>query len=174
MPADRGTGKGRSRTPAARGFTVTELIVVMLIIALLGGMIAPAVSSSMRRGRLSEGVAAVTSSMRVARSLAIASGEIYNVNFIKTPPHGLEIPEYALNPGDPWTRKLPHGTEFGSGTPDTIFFMPDGGAWGPGFDPPVRVRVRLTEEYSRGRDEYHDILVRPLSGRVEVLDLHLE
>jgi prepilin-type N-terminal cleavage/methylation domain-containing protein len=62
---------GRPRRSSARGFTVTELLVVMVIMALLAGLAVPSFARSLQSERLRTGARTVVSMVQLARTRAI-------------------------------------------------------------------------------------------------------
>lgn len=62
---------GRPRRSSAGGFTVTELLVVMVIMALLAGLAVPSFARSLQSERLRTGARTVVSMVQLARTRAI-------------------------------------------------------------------------------------------------------
>ena len=74
-----------------RGFTLTELLVVVAIIILLVAVSVPAFLSATKAGRLSAGVRTVQAALMAARNLAIAHNAIYSVEFGEVLTHDLDL-----------------------------------------------------------------------------------
>jgi len=65
---------------AAAGFTLTELIVVLVVITLIAGLVAPTFIHQLEYARLTSGCRQIVSYMRYARSQAILRGVPYRLN----------------------------------------------------------------------------------------------
>ena len=76
-----------------RGFTLTELLVVVAIIILLVAVSVPAFLSATRVGRLSAGVRSVQAALMAARNLAVSYNRLYSVEFgkVNDPAYNLRI-----------------------------------------------------------------------------------
>ncbi len=161
---------------ACAGFTIIELLVVFLVIAILAGMIAPAMMRGVRLSKLRAGASGVATALRRARNLAIASGEIYCARFVNgdTPTvENYRLSETEISGPSSWDAlmpsggvNLPRGTQI-SHTQDFVAFLPDGSAWGPGMVVPAAVKVEHRNPSSSGPD-YFDVTVRSLSGRIDI------
>jgi len=57
-----------------RGFTLLELVVVLLILGLLAALVAPTISGTLDSGRLRSGAAEMRAVFTLARTLAISAG----------------------------------------------------------------------------------------------------
>ena len=66
---------------SSRGFTLTELLIVVAIIILLVAVSVPSFLSASRAGRLSAGVRSVQAALMAARNLATAYNAVYSVEF---------------------------------------------------------------------------------------------
>jgi prepilin-type N-terminal cleavage/methylation domain-containing protein len=144
---------------SAGGFTVTELLAVLAILALLLAMVLPVIGPMRRHGRLQQGAAGVSAALTAARALAIARVRdclVYTIDHAA----GDEIAVYLADDTDAArTERMPAGVDF-CGTlpsPGSIRFRPDGSC-----SPGVEILIR-GEDGSRRR-----ISVSPASGRTKV------
>lgn len=182
----------RQKNAFTKGFTVVELIVAFLIIAILGGMLAPAVGSAVRGSLLHSATSQASSALRRARNMAIAKGTPHCLRFVQNSPPIAEIFSVEELPtSDPATIgrsaggvSLPEGVLAGfvdtSEPPQYVIFLPDGSAWawsaaGAGVRPwPASARVRIELEPSRGHGlliERQEIAIRALTGRIDIGDV---
>jgi len=87
-----------------RGFTLTELLVVVAIIILLVAVSVPAFLSASRVGRLSAAVRSVQAALMAARNLAVAYNRLYSTEFgkVNDPNYDLRIDDddHRLNDSD--------------------------------------------------------------------------
>ena len=146
--------------PADRGFSLTEMVVVVAILMLLAAAIIPAIGPMRRRGRLRVASATVAGALRTARSLAIAQSTVYSVEF-----------ETAADPDEVriWS---------GSGSkikPDRVMELPKltrvtGCSPAPPieFDPDGSCRKAFTVSVRGETDSVHRIKVSPASGYIKV------
>jgi type II secretory pathway pseudopilin PulG len=143
-----------------------ELAVVILILAILGGMIAPAVATGLRRTELRAGAAETASALRRARNLAVTWGEIYRADRVSGAPDAIDVYR-ADDLTDTGTATedyaggaaLPDDVTLGGASP--IYFLPDGSAWVSGGAQP---RVEIARPHAGSVF----VTVRPLTGRIEV------
>lgn len=77
----RAFGKSKYSTAAKEGFTILELMVVLLLVALLAGITAPATSRFLSNLNFREQTGKVLASLRYARLMAIAKGQQVSVTF---------------------------------------------------------------------------------------------
>jgi general secretion pathway protein H len=142
---------GEWRAIGARGFTLLELIVVMLVLAVVAGLAMPTVGRSVDAVRARAEVAGVSALFRHAREQAIA---LRRVHAVVVDPERREVRVVA---GDETrrTRALPAGVLVETSPPSThtVRFEPHGGSTGG--------EVRLVT----GSAAYR-ITVEPVTGRV--------
>lgn len=144
---------------SSRGFSLTEMVVVLAILMLLMAIIIPIIGPMRRQGRMKAGCAAVAGALRTARSMAITQSAIYSVEFeTSTDPDEVRI--YSGLTGSKSNpdrvELLPAGVTLKS-VPPPIKFQPDGSCSGS-----FTVTIRGEKD-----DEYR-IKVSPANGRVSV------
>jgi prepilin-type N-terminal cleavage/methylation domain-containing protein len=83
VPRLEGRGAGGEGCSHARGFTLSELLVVIFIILLLTLMALPAVLGGMRDRRLGEAIRSIEGILAGARDRAIVSGKPCGVRFLR-------------------------------------------------------------------------------------------
>ncbi|MFH1023474.1 MAG: prepilin-type N-terminal cleavage/methylation domain-containing protein [Planctomycetota bacterium] len=99
------------------GFTLAEMLVVVLVIALIVGMALPAMQGFTRGQRLKQACRITERAIRAARSLAIENGAVYTVDFagfgqavyiqwVAWPDKPYPYP-YNLDPASPWHKFYP-------------------------------------------------------------------
>ena len=129
LPAKSPAGP-RDRRPAAGGFTLLELIVVLFLAGLVAALVAPSFSGTLESARLRSGAAEVRAALTLARTLAASGSRVRAVSF------DAERGEYAVV-GEARTYLLPEGIRIASarvGTGDAVSelfrvrFFPDGSA----------------------------------------------
>lgn len=78
---------------SSRGFTLTELLIVVAIIMLLVAVSIPSFLNASRAGRLSSAVRSVQAMLMAARNLAVSYNAIYSVEFgvVRGAPYDLRI-----------------------------------------------------------------------------------
>ncbi len=170
--------------PSDRGFTVIELVTVLLIVMIVAGMVVPAVASGLRSSKLRGAASETATVFRRARSMAIAEGEIYGVEMVRVVPveelrdraalmriH--PAPGFVVDTSTPaGGAMLPGGVNFKDTSLMRLFFLPDGSAAvesGDMWRPAEVVYFRPgASDPEPGRFE---ITVRPLTGRIEVSEL---
>jgi len=142
-----------------RGFTLIEMAVTLLVIALAVGVAAPSISRGLDGVRARAEAAGIATFLRAAREQAITHHRAYEVR-VKTDEGLLE-----LRSGDaaPRTRHLASGVRVTTDPPSTqvISFLPQGITSGG------RLRVEIP-----GRRGYL-ITLDPLTGRVSTQRLDL-
>jgi prepilin-type N-terminal cleavage/methylation domain-containing protein len=110
------------------GFTLLELLLVLFLLGLLGGLVLPSLHGPLESARLRAGGADVRTALSQARTLAVRDGAERAVSF------DLSRGAYAV-PGEEGSRSLPEGIRFASlrvrgAAPEAapaVRFFPDGG-----------------------------------------------
>ncbi len=90
---------------ASNGFTLVEMIVVLLIVTILGGILATAYHTIMPRHRVEQAALKLQSACLAARSRALGSGERIALCFNNTDPIAFA---YSDDPGDHWFKVVPY------------------------------------------------------------------
>jgi len=136
------------------GFTLVELILVLFIIALVAGLVLPAVGRGVETLQLRAEVSAFSAFLRYAREQAITKREAQEVT-IKPEAH-LLILRTAGSDSASKSRKLSPRIAISADTPsgNSITFSPRGVSTGASF--------RLTAPDGRA----YSVRVDPLTGRV--------
>jgi type II secretion system protein H len=117
------------------GFTVIELLLVMLIIGTMAGLSAPRLRSGYERLRLNEAASSIGRTIRMAREAAITEGTVYRIQFdgdrrsYRVERMAVEGSTYEA-PGRRWAgpSTLPDGIEM-SVVPLGLGFSPNGRAF---------------------------------------------
>ena len=170
---------GSTTLSGQRGFTIIELIVVLLIVMILAGMVVPAVTAGIRSSRLREAANETATAFRRARDMAITAGEVYSAQPLWIDPSATPPREKALvnirhvgQIGDPpgavlSTYVLPARVDFTRGTSPSlewVWFLPDGSVFYGTTS--TRREVVLVPE---GKDKPRYIIsFRQLTGRMEI------
>lgn len=132
-------------TPSkAKGFTLTELMVVVAVIAVMGAIATPLLLSQLPDYRLKGTARAISSTLQYAKMSAASTGKEYKVQFIlDTSPQRYQLQQGNLFSGsDAWTdvrisQEIPpqvcidHGTDYRGSHKSgmsTITFNPTGTA----------------------------------------------
>ena len=168
---------------ADRGFTVIEIVVVLLIVMILAGMVIPAVTAGVRSSKLREAASETATAFRRARSMAIAAAEIYGVYLnqvsdfaeLRDRSASVQIHPAPDLSGDTSVSAggvmLPGGVNFVGGPSELtwIFFMPDGTAALASAEmwKPVKL-VYFKPGASAPEPGRFEITIRPLTGRIQV------
>jgi len=131
-------------TVKAKGFTLTELMMVVAVIAILGAITTPLLLSQLPDYRLKGTARAISSTLQYAKMSAASTGKEYRVQFLlDTSPQRYQLQQGNLfNGSDTWSNirvfqeippqvRIDHGTDYKgshkSGT-STIEFNPTGTA----------------------------------------------
>lgn len=121
----------------ARGFTLLELILVLLLAGLLTALVVPSVSGTLESSRLREGAAQVRATFSLARTLSASGGRERSVVFdVDRGEYGIAGERrHLLLPDGVWIRSIRVGDsvvdgERLSGEPGLprVRFFPDGSA----------------------------------------------
>jgi len=90
-----------------RGFTLVELLLVLVLAGILAALVVPSVSRTLESSRLLGGAAEVRATLSLARTLSASAGRERSVLF------DLESGEYGIA-GESRRRLLPEGVRFQS------------------------------------------------------------
>lgn len=117
------TGRRPTRD-SVRGYTLIEVVAVLLVLALAAGVVAPSVGRSLDSLRARAGVAGVASFLRAAREQAITKDATYEV-VVDGDGHALALHVGAVVRA---TKRLPPALRIQTegGSPPTIAFYPHG------------------------------------------------
>ena len=174
----------------AGGFTIIELVAVILIVMILAGLAAPAMGRGIRQSKMNTAAAQVATGLRRARSLAITKGHVHCAVFVwNTEPRevviwditdeaeGVPDEDYFDDPYDPVAdadeRKpaggvqLEDATTFGSLPQAFVAFLPDGSAWGPGMNAVTALTVKPRDDDNPL--DVREIRVGSLSGNISII-----
>jgi len=134
-----------------RGFTLIELAVTLLVLALAAAVAAPSVVSGVETLRARTEAAGIATLLRTAREQAITRHRAYEVRVLSD----AGIVELRAGDAVPVTRKLAAGARVTADPPSAsvITFLPQGSSSG------TRLRVEVA-----GRA--YLVIVDPLTGRV--------
>jgi len=178
---------------AGGGFTMIELLVVILIVMILAGLAAPAMGRGIRQSKMNSAAAEVATGLRRARSLAITRGRVHCAVFVTSaagpcevviwdilddgvgvPDDPSELNNLLETPSPNPQRERAGGVQLedvvtfnGLGTQAFVAFLPDGSAWGPGMN-----AVRGFSVKPRDDDnplDVREIRVGSLSGSISII-----
>jgi len=111
-----------------QGFSLVELLVVLAIIALLGALIVPSITSALRGSALSQGGQEVISEIAGARQVALSQNRVVEVRFYRVAESGMPG-EVAGNPATGKFRALQSFVYDSTGTISTaldkVQMLPD-------------------------------------------------
>ena len=145
-----------------RGFSLTELAVVLGVLILAAAIIFPSIGALKRQGRLRVGAATVAESLRTARSLAIAQSAAYSVDSPTTSQIRIYPGSAAYASGPVYrVETLPRGVLRESMAPAFVSFQPDGSLAQTGD-----LAVVIRDE--QPKPDKRTITVKAASGRIAV------
>ena len=128
---------GSTRRNSRRGFTLAELLAVLAILVVVGGLAIPATASWLRLQRLGDGVEALRTDWIKARTLAMDEGRPYRfqvlpdmLSYRLAPNEAQYWPEYAsgVNAAPSGSDDEPGGWVYEQHLPEGILFEPSGDA----------------------------------------------
>ena len=131
LPAKSPEGP-RDPRPAAGGFTLLELIVVLFLAGLVAALVVPSFSGTLESARLRSSAAEMRAALTLARTLAASGSRVRAVSF------DVDRGEYAVD-GEARKYLLPEGIRIASARVGTsaavselfrVRFFPDGSAEG--------------------------------------------
>jgi prepilin-type N-terminal cleavage/methylation domain-containing protein len=146
-------------TDTARGFSLTEFVVVVAILVLLAAAVLPAVGPLRRRSRLRTGAVTVSAALREARSLAITRSVACSVYvYAEAAPDLDEVHTYVGSASDPArVAVLPAGVDLVTYPLAGLLFSPDGSC-------PTSYLLTVRGD---GKEEY-EITVTAAGGSVKI------
>jgi len=175
----------------AGGFTMIELVAVILIVMILAGLAAPAMGRGIRQSKMNTAAAQVATGLRRARSLAITRGRVHCAVFVSAAnaseiviwdilDDGVGVPDGATelnalreapDPNPQRARgggvQLEDATTFGSLPQAFVAFLPDGSAWGPGMNAVTAFTVKPLND--NNPLDIREIRVGSLSGNISII-----
>ena len=96
-----------------QGFTLLEMMVILLLIGILGAITIPSMDTLFSQNKMRSGTASVTSSLYLARMKAINEGLEYGVEFFDNGEFLLVKDPFGDNEDSDIVYKLEEGLEFG-------------------------------------------------------------
>jgi len=171
----------------AGGFTMIEIVAVILIMMILAGLAAPAMGRGIRQSKMNTAAAQVATGLRRARSLAITTGRVHCAVFvpganssevviwdITNDAVGVPVDKAALDAlAEPAQKdgaggvQLEDATTFGSLPQAFVAFLPDGSAWGPGMCAVNPFTVKPLND--NNPLDIREIRVGSLSGNISIM-----
>jgi prepilin-type N-terminal cleavage/methylation domain-containing protein len=143
----------------SKGFSLTEMVVVVAILILLAAAILPVIGPMRRQSRLKAGAAEVAGALRAARSMAIArSAACYVYTNTSTDPDEVRL-YFAISKDPELVGRLPGSVSLvaPSGEASAGSFQPDG-------SPSSGFSISVTD----GGDDRYRVSVSPGSGQVGI------
>lgn len=144
------------KKPGEEGFTLIEMIIVVILMGLLAALSAPAISKSLTNLKLNTSARRLSAVLRNTRSKAIADKKNYEITF------NLEEGSYSYPAGNSSkSTSLPDGITFREiedvgNDEETIHFYPKGNSSGG--------KILLAAE----TEKFFRVEVEAISGRVKV------
>ena len=176
----------------AGGFTMIEIVAVILIVMILAGLSAPALGRGIRQSKMNSAAAEVATGLRRARSLAITRGRVHCAVFVSAadfskvviwdilddgvgvPDDSSELNNLREAPDPNPQRERAGGVQLEDvvtfdvlGTQTFIAFLPDGSAWGPGMNAVTPFRVKPLND--NNPLDIREIRVGTLSGNISII-----
>ena len=161
----------RAERDPERGFTMVELMVVLGIMIIVAALIIPTIGGLMRSSKLTSSANTCAAMMRAARSMAIASSQVYCFEFdAGTDPALVGVYDdspTAVHPkGQPHTEaRMEHDIGLSSPNAIRLEFQPDGSARLDGQVVPI---VAYTVELSAEGGKKRTVSVKGHTGLVRV------
>lgn len=157
-----------SRKPGQRGFTIIEIVIVLLIIAVIAAFVVPAILNYLKRYNLTAASRNVATTLQRARYLATSNNRRAGIS-ITTLQH-VDIEEYdpegKLEPQIKGAINLPAGVVIADDVPRQIAF--DGrGIVTPMPKESLKIRVN-------GENSYFQIVTVAPTGQVTVSEMQQE
>jgi type II secretion system protein H len=132
MPVTESESGDRMR--ARGGFTVIELLVVMMLVGIIAGATIPRLTTAMERGRLQRAASVVAADLRLAHSMA-ARRSAPVIVVVDTTTRSIRVRNFSGTDTTFSRRLLGNGTEYGlqrlTTTQASVTVYPNGIASGP-------------------------------------------
>lgn len=146
----------------ARGFTLIEIIVAMVIVAMAMALVAPAIDSGLRAREVRSAVRSVSGTFKSLQTEAIRTGRSQSV-LISVEENAMEVEGHdrVIELGDAVALRAMQGGEYGPAGLSRVRFHPNGSTSGVAL---------LVGDRENPAELGYVISVDPLVGHVSVLD----
>ena len=154
MCASKAEGKGS----VSQGFTLIEIVIVILLLSLILGLVSPTIINSIQRSKLNKVGSDLVAAIRYTRAQALIKNEEQGITFdLAESTYQIPVKNKVVNVPKLFDMKLiTAATESDSDTTGTIRFFPDGSSTGG--------RITL-----KGENKTWVVNIAWLTGNVELI-----